>query len=344
MYPDRGGDYWQEYFKELPRNLLIPEKIVDKLLQILKKWGCEVDLCEEEKMDDGFSLEEFEVESDNHPQSDNVIPVFSSKTSVEGEKSPDPYEEKILTPPEKTAYEEMTATREDVAPPTEEIISEKAEEERILEYEETPSSFPYWDEWEKYGFFTSLWGTWTGVLFRTDSFFKNLPNGRILNLLIYYLLFSGITLSSNLVTVASVTGQKISYTLYAGQFLWLIIIYFLIAIGLHFSIWVFGKTKGFKKTLQIVAYSSSANIFSVIPVIGFIVTFYYKIVIYVSGVANGHKLSVASSTAAVLLPLFEFIFLIVIVFLIIAAILGGGDVEKFLHLWRSFGGFNFPTP
>ncbi len=212
-----------------------------------------------------------------------------------------------------------------------EVLPESLTKEK--EYDE----IAYWDRWREYGFFTSLWDTWTSVMFRTDSFFKNLPSPNFVNLFLYYLLFSLIGVNSSIIPVISVFGmKKPGVELFLFELGFILVKFFVAAAVLHFSIFIFGETRGFGKTLQIISYGSSPSIFLVIPVAGAIADFFYRIAIYISGVHHTHKLSVAAATGAVLLPLFAIFFFMIIVMVLIIALAGGSDVEKFHFFWKNF--------
>ena len=302
----------------------------------MKKWGCEIDYCEEETTqlsEEELLPEENEGEKEELLTNRKMLPEIQSPLSEDEISEPNFNSVKenlnhtILEEGNETGY-----SLSDVEVSSN-IASQKAEE-----------FIPYWESWVKNGFFVSLWGTWVNVLFHPDKFFKNLPDGGILNMLFFYLMFSGITFSTSFVALIPAM-KSMSVTLYlsilGGGIVFLIINFFITALVLHFSIYIFGNPRGVKKTLQVVAYSSAADIFSIIPLIGLVITYYYKIILYVTGIANTHKISVASSTAAVLLPLFAIILFMIIVFVATLFILGGTDAEQIIHLFRSYHIFSF---
>ncbi len=329
LYPEKESGYWQEYFKTLPRNLIVPEKIADKLISIFKDWGCNVDVCEEEK------TETMEIDLGQFERGEVEPTHFESTTPEEDVEEADvstgiETEDRVVELSDRGVDEVKSADSRETAP------GEEASAENDGRY----VSIPYWDNWTEHGFFTSLWGTWSGVLFKPDLFFMNLPEPSVLNLLFFYLLFSGISVSSNMIFLAIFFGGTgITPLYYVLEFLILVGNFFLSALALHFSIYIFGKPEGFKRTLQIVAYTSAANIFLIIPVVGMVITYFYKMVLYITGIVHGHKFSVSGAVASVLFPIFALIFFILIVILLIMILLGGTDVQKNIELWNNLGAY-----
>lgn len=70
---------------------------------------------------------------------------------------------------------------------------------------------------------------------------------------------------------------------------------------LHFFFWIFGSgSKGFYGTLRAVCYSQAAAVFSIIPIVGFIIQYTYQVL----AMAYMHSISTARAFFIMLVPMF----------------------------------------
>jgi hypothetical protein len=94
----------------------------------------------------------------------------------------------------------------------------------------------------------------------------------------------------------------------------------LIAIGLfimsaifHISLLIVGAGKrGFEATFRVVAYTSSTQIFGIVPVIGAFIVTIYNLVLWTIGFRESHRTTTGRALIAVLLPMIVVVTLVVL--------------------------------
>jgi hypothetical protein len=77
-----------------------------------------------------------------------------------------------------------------------------------------------------------------------------------------------------------------------------------------------GNKQGYKTTFRAVCYSYSALLFNVIPFIGSVIGFIYRIILFILGVREGHGIRTGKAVLAVLLPV-----IVIFVLIVVAAVL-----------------------
>jgi hypothetical protein len=170
----------------------------------------------------------------------------------------------------------------------------------------SPAEVP-WERMDHYGFFGGLLKTIKRAMFNPGPFFGSmpLPNGMLLPLLFAMLvvLFSGVVsflwsmvilasappVASTLLLVLSGIG------LFFALPLVLLLIFFLefITAGiLHlFLMLTKGGKCGFEATLRVTAYATAPFVLGLIPLVGFIVTPFWSLVIILVGLKHIHRTS-----------------------------------------------------
>lgn len=83
------------------------------------------------------------------------------------------------------------------------------------------------------------------------------------------------------------------------------IIYLIILAGIiHlFALMFQAGSNGFIGTLRVVGYTQGVNIFSLIPIVGGLITFVYEVVLLIIGIREVHRTTTGKAAASVLLPL-----------------------------------------
>ena len=98
---------------------------------------------------------------------------------------------------------------------------------------------------------------------------------------------------------------------------------FVVGAIIHLCLMLVGGNKhGYKTTFRSVCYSYSARLFNIIPFIGGIIGFIYRIILYIFGVREGHGIGTGKAVLAVLLPLIV-IFALITVAIVLAVMFVG---------------------
>ncbi len=170
-----------------------------------------------------------------------------------------------------------------------------------------------WEDQEHLGFIQGISETIRGSLFAPKDFFSGLPrHGGFLNPLLYGLIVGtvgsmvGYLWSIGFGTlVGSTTHLSRWATIGLGVLTPLLVFMGLIVAAglLHVSLFlVGGANEDFEATFRVVCYSTSADLFTVFPLIGGLIGLIWKIYITVVGLREVHGISTARSVLAFALP------------------------------------------
>lgn len=175
---------------------------------------------------------------------------------------------------------------------------------------------PYcaWEDIERLGFLQALFLTIKQSLLDSTKFFSVLPRrGGLLNPLLYALIvetagnmagyLSGMAVENPFFPQAKLTGGLmiiIGVLIPIGVVLWL----FLWSVLLHVSLLLIGGAKeDFEASFRVVSYTSAADLFNIVPIIGWLVALVWKLYLLVVGVREVHQTGTGRAFAAVILPL-----------------------------------------
>lgn len=171
-----------------------------------------------------------------------------------------------------------------------------------------------WEDLDNLGFFQGLLQTVQRSLFSPQAFFSRLPvRGGFLNPLLYGVIvqtvgnmvgyLSSIVVQSPLFPEGRIEGNMM---LAIGLLIPIIVLIWLVlwALLLHVSLFLAGgANQDVEASFRIVCYSSAADLFNAIPVLGGAVALAWKVYILILGAREVNRISTARATGAVLLPL-----------------------------------------
>jgi hypothetical protein len=188
-----------------------------------------------------------------------------------------------------------------------------------------------------------LFRIWKDVMFDPVAFYKSLPKYSfrksnefylkvsavmILAMVIFMAIFIGIIL---FIVASSGTGiEGVSDDMFPLIWLGILVGLFVLSpillllqwgylyVGaaiMHLFVLLFGGKKGYKETVTTVAYSSAPAPLSLIPLVGYAAGV-YSIVLVIMGLRERQKMSTGQSVAAVLIPVFVYMFFIGLVYFI----------------------------
>ena len=182
-----------------------------------------------------------------------------------------------------------------------------------------------WEDREARGFFTGLFTTVRETLFQPSEFFRKMPaTGGLTDPLLYALivgmiglmfsyfwqvLLQGAMQETMFPAMKTVAGQHmfrgIGMAALAFFSPFLIILWLFIWSGvLHvFLMMVKGARSGFEATFRVVAYSSSTNLFLIIPFCGSIFAGVWAIVLTIIGLREAHETTGGKAAVAVFFPI-----------------------------------------
>jgi hypothetical protein len=179
-----------------------------------------------------------------------------------------------------------------------------------------------WDDIDNLGFFTAFFETLKQVLFSPGRFFREMPVNQGIGRPLFYGVLIGtigglITLLWQYISTGLVQGVNFIGT--SSILIWAILSPIFIAVGLfiaagvlHLSLMIVGgNRRGFETTFRVISYANSTQVFSIIPVLGAIITVFYNIVLYIIGFKESHGISTGRATVALFLPMVLVILLIV---------------------------------
>jgi hypothetical protein len=183
-----------------------------------------------------------------------------------------------------------------------------------------------WEDLEKMGFLEALMTTLKEVLLSPTQFYRRMPtSGGVKNPLIFGLIlgvFGGVlALAWQQVFLLRIReSPEITTTHLLGitiglPFIVLVTLYLGSAI-IHLCLMVVGgNRRGFEATFRVIAYSSSTQIFALIPLIGGLIIPIYTLAIEIIGLKEGHGIGTGRAVLAVFLP-----FIVMGVFFVVVAI------------------------
>ena len=206
---------------------------------------------------------------------------------------------------------------------------------------EAPTGSTPWEDMAGLGFMTALFRTIKEVLFSPSVFFKQMSVdkgfssplffgviisffGTTVGLLIQYAL-SGV-IGSFTPSEEGMAGAGVTFFQAAFLIIYAIVLPILIAIGFfiaggifHICLLIVGAGKrGFEATFRVVAYTSSSQIFALVPLVGGVVVIIYNLVLWTIGFREAHHTTTGRALIAVLLPMVIIVcFVLLIVFAVI---------------------------
>lgn len=149
---------------------------------------------------------------------------------------------------------------------------------------------------------------------RPQSFFKNMPtNGGYIQPLLFSLVIFSIVLGYNLALIASglphpggqeAAGEPVAEAIKKVPILGALWVLGLLAgsMVLHCSFWLLKASGGYEATFGIFAYSSIANLLTIVPTVGQYIAPIYTLVLIMLGGKLVHGLSSARAVVAPILP------------------------------------------
>ena len=171
-----------------------------------------------------------------------------------------------------------------------------------------------WEDQENLGFVQGIGRTIKESLFSTQDFFSRLPlGGGVLAPLLYALIIEtvgtmvsalwGLALKNPLFPETGLSGNMTTAaTLLIPVLVFMGIV--LSALLLHVSLLIVGGAKeNFEATFRVVCYSAAAELFNVIPLVGWIIALIWKLYITLIGLRTVHRITTARAAIAIFLPL-----------------------------------------
>ena len=170
-----------------------------------------------------------------------------------------------------------------------------------------------WEDFQRIGFARGLLLTIQQSLLSPSAFFSGVPRrGGLLNPLLYALIVE---------TVASMGGYLMDLGVQnplfpqtrgsAGTMIALgilipfavVLLLFFWSILLHISVLLVGGAKeDFEASFRVVSYASAADLFNVVPFVGWLVAIGWKLYLLVVGVREVHRIGTGRAAAAIALP------------------------------------------
>jgi hypothetical protein len=187
-------------------------------------------------------------------------------------------------------------------------------------------SFP-WPPAEGESIVNAFARTWREASLHARAFFTAMPHDDIRSALVYYLLIgiavAGATLFWTTVLSSMPAGGMLDKLGGGGmspiiEFLLsplILLLSIFIASGVtHLLLMMFGGAhNGYKVTLRVFAFAYSPQILGVIPVVGQLAGFVWMIIIAIVGLSAAHNTGTGRAAAAVLLPVFVGVLMMVLV-------------------------------
>ncbi|MFH1113261.1 MAG: YIP1 family protein [Pseudomonadota bacterium] len=171
-----------------------------------------------------------------------------------------------------------------------------------------------WEDLENLGFFPALLQSLRQSLFSPVDFFSRLPlRGGLLNPLLYALILQTVGNMAGYLSGMAVQNPFFSQSGWSGGLMVFIglmippiilIGVFLLSLLLHAALFlVGGANEDFEATFRGVCYSSAADLWNAVPVIGGIIAAVWKTYLLIVAVREIHQAGTARAAAAVFLPL-----------------------------------------
>ncbi|MBN1253909.1 MAG: YIP1 family protein [Deltaproteobacteria bacterium] len=196
-----------------------------------------------------------------------------------------------------------------------------------------PEGSTPWEDMASLGFFSALFRTMKEVLFAPTAFFSKMPVSKGLAPPLFYgVIVNFVCGLSAILLLVILFGSMWSFPGGEGVegmgggvqrfqttsiIIFAIFLPILIAIGLfiwsgiyHLCLLIVGAGKrGFEVTFRVVAYTSSAQVFGIMPVVGGFIAFIYYLFLLTIGFRESHRTTTGRALIAVLLPIIVFAFL-----------------------------------
>jgi hypothetical protein len=201
-----------------------------------------------------------------------------------------------------------------------------------------PEGSTPWEDMASLGFFTALFRTMKEVLLAPTEFFRKMPVSKGIPSPLFYGVILGfvgaliaillqVTLFGSMGSFPGkegMEGMERGIHLFQTAFIIIYAIFLplLIAVGLfimsgifHLCLLIVGAGKrGFEATFRVVAYTSSTQVFGIVPFVGPFIYFVYTLVVYVIGFRETHRTTTGRALIAVLLPV-----IVVVIFIVLIA-------------------------
>jgi hypothetical protein len=185
---------------------------------------------------------------------------------------------------------------------------------------EEPTGYSPWEDMANLGFFTAFFRTIKEVLFSPIGFFRAMPVDKNIHYSLLYGIIMGffVALSGLLWQFAfsglmgggeGMQGMEALFTPF-----FLIIYAFFLPFVITFSLFMYtgmlhtmlilvgGNRRGLDATFRVVAYTQSAQIFPLIPILGVFIYLIYTPILLAIGFKESHQISTGKAVFAVLLP------------------------------------------
>ncbi len=204
-----------------------------------------------------------------------------------------------------------------------------------------------WEEGEQ-GFLRAYINTLRKVFFNTKEFFNNMTalQGWLMPLLFgvisemlgmfFNILYSKSEISSYGYFFRFMSDIP-SHQFFLSASLALFIYFPLATLFLHIGVFILGGSGGINKTFRALTYSSSASLLHVIPYLGTLLSFLFRIVIILRAYRIFHGFSILRGVTALLLPHLLLFIIILLLFLIPLAVVGAGVLKNFIDFMQIFG-------
>jgi hypothetical protein len=205
-----------------------------------------------------------------------------------------------------------------------------------------PEGSTPWEDMASLGLVTAFFRTMKEVLFSPTEFFRKMPVSKGLPPPLFYGVILGFV--GGLIAILlqfSLFGSMGSFPAGEGMegmgggihpfqtaftIIYAIFLPFLIAIGLfilsgifHLCLLIVGAGKrGFEATFRVVAYTSSTQVFAIVPFVGAFIVMIYNLVLWTIGFRETHRTTTGRAFIAVLLPMVVLVvFIVLMVFAIV---------------------------
>jgi hypothetical protein len=169
-----------------------------------------------------------------------------------------------------------------------------------------------WEDAEGYGFFEGITRTISQSLFQPKSFFAGIAwEGGMLQPILYALILNTIgavagyswsaLIGSSSLGSLGLTGKPgvlIGLTLPLAILLGLLIEASLV----HLALMIIGAAnRGFEATIRVICYSSAPELFNIIPIIGGLISPFWKLYLILVGIQEAHRISMGKAALAMAL-------------------------------------------
>ncbi len=170
-----------------------------------------------------------------------------------------------------------------------------------------------WEDLENYGFFDSITRTINKSLFQPRIFFGGITwEGGMVQPVLYAVILNTMGLVAGYLWSALIGGSPLGSLGLTGKSSLLIcpMIPFAIFIGvvikaglIHLTLMAIGAaSRSFEATLRVVCYSSSPELFNVIPIVGGLIGPIWKLYLLFVGLQEAHSISMGKAALAMVLP------------------------------------------